>query len=347
MDVKEFRQPTVREAFRAIRENLGPDALVLASDLVPARGWRGWLGMREVRVKAAPPIGGSARPPAASERRSADERRPTDSDLDQRSRDTSRDPARPTTQVAARLMAAGVEADLANAAAAHIPVEKQRGASLATMRRALADAVSPYVSGAEAHAPVEVFIGPPGVGKTTTIAKIAAQERARGQLLGLVAADAFRAGAVEHLRTYAAIIGSPFRIARSADDFSRALGNGRLPVLVDTAGRSHVEANMRDFHWLVGTNRDVRTHLVIAADTSLRTVRRILDAYRDVGPHRCVLSKIDEAESLAPLLALLRDRGLTISYLTMGQAVPEDLERATPAALAAALLRDSRTGAAA
>jgi flagellar biosynthesis protein FlhF len=251
------------------------------------------------------------------------------------------------THVAARLVAAGVDPDLANAASARIPVEKQRGASLATMRRALAETVSPFVSSDSTHAAVEVFIGPPGVGKTTTIAKIAAQERARGELLGLVAADAFRAGAVEQLRTYAAIIGSPFKIARSADEFSRALGNGRLPVLVDTAGRSHVEAGMRDFHWLVGTTRDVRTHLVIAADTSLKTARRILDAYRDVGPHRCVLSKIDEADSLEPLLRLLEERGLPISYLTMGQAVPEDLERATPAALAAALLRDSRAGAAA
>lgn len=325
MDVKEFRQPTVREAFRAIREDLGPEALVLASNLVPARGWRGWIGMREVRVTAAPPADGPVRRPVVTERR------PADSD-------------RPVNHLAARLIAAGIEPNLANRAAARVPARMQRGASLPTLKRALAEELAPLVSGEESYASIEIFIGPPGVGKTTTIAKIAAQERARrGQLLGMVAADAFRAGAVEQLRTYAAIIGSPFRIARSAEDFGRALGNGRQPVLVDTAGRSHTEAGIRDLHRLVGTRRQVRTHLVIAADTSVKTATRILDAYQDARPDRCVISKIDEADSLMALLGLLQDRGVPVSYLTTGQRVPEDLDVATPAALAATLLRDART----
>jgi flagellar biosynthesis protein FlhF len=340
MDVKEFRQPTVREAFRAIREDFGPDALVLASELVPARGWRGWIGMREVQVTAAPPAVTSARRPVVTERRS------TDSDLVPRTleQEPPSSQTRPQNHVAARLMAAGIDSTLAHAAAARVPANRQRGASLPTLRQALADEVAGLVSGVEAYASVEIFIGPPGVGKTTTIAKIAAQERARrGQLLGMVAADAFRAGAVEQLRTYAAIIGSPFRIARSSDDFARALGNGRQPVLVDTAGRSHVEAGIQDLHRLVGKRRPVRTHLVIAGDTSVKTARRILDAYQDARPDRCVVSKIDEADSLMPLLQLLQERGLPISYLTNGQRVPEDLDRATPAALAAALLCDPRT----
>jgi flagellar biosynthesis protein FlhF len=328
MDVKEFRQPTVREAFRAIREDLGPDALVLSSDLVPARGWRGWMGLREVKVTAAPPAGGPARRPVVTERRPADSQAPIN-------------------HVAARLIAAGIAPDLANRAATRVPAKVQRGASLPTLKKALAEELAPLVSGEEAYSPVEIFIGPPGVGKTTTIAKIAAQARARqGRLLGMVAADAFRAGAVEQLRTYAAIIGSPFRIARSAEDFGRALGNGRQPMLVDTAGRSHAEAGIRDLHRLVG-KRPVRTHLVIAADTSVKTATRILDAYQDAGPDRCVISKIDEADSLMPLLGLLQARGLPVSYLTAGQRVPEDLDVATPAALAATLLRDTRPAGAA
>jgi flagellar biosynthesis protein FlhF len=329
MDVKEFRQPTVREAFRAIREDLGPDALVLSSDLVPARGWRGWMGLREVKVTAAPPAGGAARRPVVTERRPADSQPPIG-------------------HLAARLIAAGIEPDLASRAATRVPAKVQRGASLRTLQEALAEELAPLVSGDEAYSPIEIFVGPPGVGKTTTIAKIAAQARARhGRLLGMVAADAFRAGAVEQLRTYAAIIGSPFRIARSAEDFGRALGNGRQPMLVDTAGRSHAEAGIRDLHRLVGTRGPVRTHLVIAADTSVKTATRILDAYQDAGPDRCVISKIDEADSLMPLLRLLQARGLPVSYLTVGQRVPEDLEVATPAALAATLLRDPRTAGAA
>ncbi len=95
------------------------------------------------------------------------------------------------------------------------------------MRQHLATYLAPYAAGAESFASVEVFVGPPGVGKTTTIAKIAAQEKVRGKrALGVVAADAFRAGAVEQLRTYAAIIGAPFRTARTIEDIDQAIARG-------------------------------------------------------------------------------------------------------------------------
>jgi flagellar biosynthesis protein FlhF len=189
-----------------------------------------------------------------------------------------------------------------------------------------------------------VFVGPPGVGKTTTIAKIAAQERARrGRLLGMVAADAFRAGAVEQLRTYAHIIGAPFRIARTSRELETALAGGRQPLLVDTAGRSPNDGGLRDLRRILSARHDVRTHLVMAGDTSAQSARRILAAYDDARPDRLVITKVDEADSLAPLLNVAAERRLPVSYLTAGQRVPEDLEPATPASLAAALLRDTRS----
>ena len=193
----------------------------------------------------------------------------------------------------------------------------------------------------ETFARVEVFVGPPGVGKTTTIAKIAAQERARRRrALGMIAADAFRAGAVEQLRTYAAIIGSPFRTARTIEEMDRAIESARHTLLVDTAGRSPADNDLRDVRRLLGQRPNVRTHLVIPADTSVASARRIFTTFADAQPNRVILSKVDEAESPSSLFLWLRERGIPISYVTTGQRVPEDLERATPAALAAALLRD-------
>jgi flagellar biosynthesis protein FlhF len=81
-------------------------------------------------------------------------------------------------------------------------------------------------------------------------------------------------------------------------------------------------------------------HLVIAADTSAATARRLFDTYRDVGPDRLVITKLDEAETLSPLIAVLMERQIPISYLACGQRVPEDLDRATPELLAAAVVRD-------
>ncbi len=186
-----------------------------------------------------------------------------------------------------------------------------------------------------------MFIGPPGVGKTTTIAKIAAQEKVRRKrALGVVAADAFRAGAVEQLRTYAAIIGAPFRTARTMEDIEQAISASRQTLLVDTAGRSPKDDDMRDVRRLLGRREGVRTHLVIPADTSVATAERILSRFADAAPDRVVVSRLDEADSPSALFAWLLETGLQISYITTGQRVPEDLERATPAVLAAAMLRD-------
>lgn len=322
MQVKKFRQPTVKAALRAVREELGPQALVLSTEAVTASGWRGWVGLREVQVTAG--IGATLPPvrPAASQSRQADT------------------PA--TDHLVARLLASGLDRSMADGVAKLIPASSVRGASLKELRAALAVQLEDLAQPDSIFSRVEVFVGPPGVGKTTTIAKIAAQERARkGRPLGLIGADGFRAGAVEQLRTYASIIGAPFRVARSIEDLEQAINNGRHALLVDTAGRSPHDGGLRDLRRLLGTRRSIRTHLVLAGDTSANSARRILDAYYDARPDRVVISKVDEAESLSPLLAVLRERSIPVSYITTGQRVPEDLAAATPAMLASVVLRDA------
>jgi flagellar biosynthesis protein FlhF len=319
---KQYRKPSVREALKAAREELGADALVLSTDLVSVDGWRGWLGAREVQMTAAIDRKVSESRPLRAKRRQPDT-----------------DPIRHS--LVARLVASGVDPMLADAVAKSVPDAECRGATIAGLRRALAALLGPLAAGDEDFARAEVFIGPPGVGKTTTIAKIAARERAgNGRALGMVAADGFRAGAVEQLRIYATIIGSPFKVARNAEELDKALSGSRQPLLVDTAGRSPNDPAVRELLQLLGKRRLVRTHLVMAADTSANSARRIFDAYEGARPDRLVITKIDEAESLNPLLAVLRERPLPVSFITAGQRVPEDLDRATPALLASAMLRE-------
>jgi flagellar biosynthesis protein FlhF len=211
------------------------------------------------------------------------------------------------------------------------------------LRRAVADALAPLAAGDESFAPAEVFVGPPGVGKTTTIAKIAAQERVRhGARLGLVAADGFRVGAIEQLRLYAEIIGTPFAAARSARELDAAmdqLADG--PALVDTAGRGLDERAAQDMLNVLSTRPGVRTHLVLSAATPVRDAARLLEAYEPARPARIVLTRLDEGYPLGPLVALLRAQGRPLSFLGTGQRVPEDLARATPATLAAHLLGEA------
>jgi flagellar biosynthesis protein FlhF len=324
MYLKRFRSADVRDALRAARHELGPEALVLSTEMVPVRGWRGLLGIREVEITAAAERDLSGpRQPASEERRVVS------------------DPS--GAEVAARLVAGGLDGLTAAEIAAAIPQKARRSASLHSLRAAVANRLSMLAAADADFAPIEVFIGPPGAGKTTTIAKIASQERGRGgRRLGLVAADGFRVGAVEQLRTYAEVLGAPFQVARSAEDLGRELARPhRLPVLVDTAGRSPSDASARELFQIVARTPGVRTHLVMPAGTSVQAARRIFDAYADARPTRLVLSKVDEAESLSPLVGLLRERRLPISYLGLGQRVPEDLALATSELLAASILGEA------
>jgi flagellar biosynthesis protein FlhF len=330
MFMKQYRNTSVREALRAVKADLGPTALVLSTEMVAARGWRGWLGVREVQLTAAIDRVSEAKPPAP-ESRTADTR--------PAKKRPATDPLR--GELVARLVACGLDRPLAEAVAAGIPDDDCRTTSMLGIRRALAAQLASLAAGDEPFARAEVFIGPPGVGKTTTIAKIAARERAqRGQLLGMVAADGFRAGAVEQLRTYADIIGAPFRVARSAVELKAALDT-KQTVLVDTAGRSPRDPAVRDVLELLAKRRHVRTHLVMAADTSVSAARRIFDLYDEARPERLVVTKLDEADSIAPLLGLIRERRLPVSYIATGQQIPEDLDRATPALLAGAVLAET------
>lgn len=333
MHVKRIYRPSVREALAEARAQLGPAALVLSTELVPAPGWRGWCGRRVVRLTAAAERPGLAPTENAEDLSGA---RPA---VTPRRHRTAEDNAR--AGVLARLLAAGMDHGLAEAVVARMTDAECRGGSDQTLRRALSAELEPFSGASTEYERCEVFVGPPGVGKTTTIAKIAAQERVRhNRSVNLVAADGFRAGAIEQLRGYAEIMAMPFRAARTAEELEHALSFARHPILVDTPGRSMADAEATALFEVLCRKRHVRTHLVLAADTSPAAARRVIDRYARLGPSRVVITKLDECESITPLLTTVRERGLPVSYLAAGQRIPEDLWRATPASLAAALLRE-------
>ena len=367
MHLKRYRSGTVRDALAQARAELGPEALVLSTRLVALRGVRGWLGAREVELTAAHDSMVSGSRPAV---RSADMREEGESAAEGVWGLGARETRRPANRrslgagvdagddqgvamgksegakkdaaleaVIARLCATGLSRDLAERIAAGVPRPHRRSGSLAALEASTATELARLAAGDEGYAPVEVFVGPPGTGKTTTIAKIAAQERARrGARLNLLAADGFRVGAVEQLRLYADIIGTPFAVARTPAEIERSLLSTRGPVLVDTAGRSARDPRAQEVVAMLHGLPGVRTHLVLPAGAGRRDLRKLLDTYGDKTPSRVVLTRLDEADSVSPLVEVFEERGLKVSYLGTGQRVPEDLERATPQRLAAHVL---------
>lgn len=319
MHLRRYRTATVEDALARARADLGPEALVLSTRLVRRPGPSGWLGVREVEVTVATDQGVSGNRPVCLKSRPS--------------------PGGAEDPVVARLAASGLDRAFAEEVASEVPRRDRRGTSVAGLRRALTNCLGGLAGGDEPYAPVEVFVGPPGAGKTTTVAKIAARERGRGgERLSVIAADGFRLGAVEQLQLYSEIIGNPFFVARTAAEVERAIAACQSPVLIDTAGRSPGDAAAQELFEVLGRHEGVRTHLVMPAGTSARDAGRILDRFEHARPARVALTKTDEAESVSPLVGLLRERELPVSYLGTGQRVPEDLFRATPLLLAACVL---------
>lgn len=310
------------------RAALGPSALVLGTRLVPAAGWRGWLGGREVEVSAFAPA------TVSENRRSTEDERAGSA---HRAAVAAQPPV--TDSLVARLIATGLDRDLAEAVVEEIPANKRRDVSQGQIKQALAACVAPISCRGAALSQVNVFIGPPGVGKTTTIAKIAAQARARGERrFRLVAADGYRVGAVEQLRLYADIIGSPFVVARTPEDVSAAVASSKLPVLVDTPGLSPANEEAGAFFAALSALPGVQMHLVVPATTTPRDFDRIWDRFAVAGADRVVVTKVDEAESLMPLVRAVRQHETQVSLVGFGQRVPEDLVEGDAEMIAACLL---------
>ena len=195
---------------------------------------------------------------------------------------------------------------------------------------------------------VAFFIGPTGVGKTTTIAKIASTFKLEHQTkVAFITADTYRIAAVEQLNTYASIINCPVDVVYSADEIEECL---RLYesydlILVDTAGRTHKSdeqmtevidllkkaANTKDIY-------DIEVFLTLSITTKYKDLVRITEAYKDVEDYKLIFTKLDETCCLGNILNLKLLTNAPLSYTTSGQNVPTDIEVINGQGLAKQLL---------
>lgn len=179
---------------------------------------------------------------------------------------------------------------------------------------------------------VVALVGPTGVGKTTTIAKLAAAFRLNQQRrVGLITIDTYRIAAVDQLKTYADIMNLPLEVAATAQEMRNALialADCQL-VLIDTTGRSPRDAmRIAEQRALLAQADPDEVHLVLSATTSLASQQLAMRAYAGVNPSALVLTKLDELPQAGSLAALLRETALPLSYTTHGQNVPDDIRPA-------------------
>ena len=201
----------------------------------------------------------------------------------------------------------------------------------------------PIADNMDGSARVVMLIGPTGVGKTTTIAKVAADMKLRrGKDVGLITIDTYRIGAVDQLRMYAQIIDVPLRVVLSPAELNEALEEMRQTkdvVLIDTAGRSHTDAiKLKELQTYINAAKADELHLVLSGTSNQSSIDNAAKEFGKLGVDRVILTKLDEAISFGVIFSVLRKLDASLSYITTGQDVPDDIEVAAGSRLAKMLL---------
>lgn len=182
------------------------------------------------------------------------------------------------------------------------------------------------------------LVGPTGVGKTTTIAKLAAAYHLRQHLkVGLITTDTYRIAAVDQLRTYANIIGIPLKVALTPTEMSAACHELRQRdvILIDTAGRSPNDREKIDeIRQFIQAAAPHETHLVLSGTAGETALVRTAERFSNVSADRIIFTKLDEAVSFGVLVNVVRRVGKQLSYITTGQDVPDHIHAGHPERLA-------------
>ncbi|MGD0899295.1 MAG: flagellar biosynthesis protein FlhF [Thermoguttaceae bacterium] len=390
MEQKTFRAATMHEALTMVRHELGPDAAVLHTREVRARGLFGWFpGPRQIEVTASSGVNVPSRlPPRPRHDGSgspAPEARPGE-DAAARDRLVPRrgDPPPISHEVQSQLshlhamvenlcrrsQVAGGRPDLPeelfrlftdlldsdlNEELARELVERVQSSpgsaklgELGPMKARIASMIQSEIA---VTGPIQVtpgrrrlaaLVGPTGVGKTTTIAKLAAHYRLREKRrIGLITVDTYRIAAVEQLRTYADIIDLPMQVVSTPREMREAVArmDNLDLVLLDTAGRSPKdEVRIQELRAFLSEAGADEVHLVLSSTSGARALEQAAERFATVGTTALLLTKLDEASGLGNILPVLRSSKLPLSYLTNGQNVPDDIEVADAHRLARLIL---------
>jgi flagellar biosynthesis protein FlhF len=184
---------------------------------------------------------------------------------------------------------------------------------------------------------IVAVVGPTGVGKTTSIAKLAARYCLRhgNRHVAMISTDNYRIGAREQLHTYGRILNVPVRTASNVSELMETLNvfADKRFILIDTAGMSHQDTKLSEqLTMLEGAGRMVTRYLALSATTELAALHRAIDSFSSIRPDACLITKTDEAASLGSILSVVIKSGLPVAYYTDGQKVPEDMHvaRANP-----------------
>lgn len=343
MDVQTFQAEDISQGLNLVKEALGPDAVIISSQRIKTPGLFGKsvLEIKATRPNAAPPpkvpVSGSG--PQAWNRlraRKAVERIQEEDGVSFVSRGAYGG-RRPGNDFAWRRAfdRADIDGDLASYLSGHALHSSGNAAPAQGVVAALQGKLSPWFP--RYRKTRIAFVGPTGVGKTTTLAKVAARMAlVERRQVALATVDTYRVGAVDQLGQYAELIGVPLEVIRSKQELSAFVRRHRDDdvLLLDTAGRGPGDAeHLVELRSMCDENQ-FEVHLTLDASTRLLEWSHKLERYFKLAPTAAIYTKLDEAVVWSAVANVSAARSLPISYLACGQRVPEDLLDVVPDKLA-------------
>jgi flagellar biosynthesis protein FlhF len=373
MKIRRFLAGDMRQAIRQVREALGPDAVILSNKSVnggveivaavdldqatavadeqPSRSTAGpTTDSASTNPPAAPAKTAAAPATSGSDaiadmrREMAELKRMMQNGLSELSWQALGERSPVQQELLRRLMTLGLSAEIAQQLAARADGDDIELAWRKALYQ-LAGELQVFDEDILEQGGVVAVVGPTGVGKTTTIAKLAARFALRHghRHLALVTTDNFRIGARDQLHTYGRILNVPVHGVAGTEELETTLNSlsDRRLVLIDTAGMGQQDQRLREqIGLLQQAGRKVHCLLALSATTEPMAMERAIRLFADARPEACILTKLDEAASLGGALNALLRSGLPLAYTTDGQQVPEDLHiaRAHPLVTRAAEL---------
>ncbi len=346
MQVKTFRAPTMEKALSMVKKELGPDAIILSSRKALSE-----TGEPGFEVSAA-----FDQPPATPEPAPASAPGPGSSEIQEDLQEiksflslliSSKDHfahlrmKEPLAEIYHSLLSRGIDEKQAYLLL-HKAVSDMNGQAddmrqvFDTFCKRFLEKINfakPFRNISSGSGNVFTFLGPTGVGKTTTLAKLAAYLKLKRQLdLGIISLDTYRIGAVDQLNTYANILDIPFCVAQSKADLAKALQEYRHcdAILVDTTGRNFLDAEHVSRLKSLFESRQKFTHfLVLSATAKDEDLKQTIIHFRNMDINSLIFTKLDETIHHGCMLNQLIRFNFPVSYMGTGQRVPEDIEPAT------------------